>query len=553
MIKAAIYCRVSTALQEQEKTIESQKAELEEICRKQGVQIVKEYIDNGWSGETLDRPDLDQLRTDASKGIFERVYFHSNDRLSRDLTNQGIVVEDLENKGIEIFFHDKIITDTPEGKFLFEILGAAAEFEKAKILERTKRGKLYKAKQGIPVGGISPYGYNYIKKTKEKKSYYRINEAEAKIVNLIVDLYLQLGSVRAVAKELTKRNIKPRKGLQWRTSTLHRILRGESYIGTTYYNKSYGVEINNGKKYRKRIKNGRKLRKKEEWISITVPPIITKEKFYAVQSLLVSNHRSFDNRKHSYLLGGLIKCGNCGSTYSGELNHGHSYYRCNNRHATFPLPKKCNGRMVATSKLDTVVWDTISEAIKNPKILISYIFHTVEEIQKNESKETLAKQKQDLIANIEGLKSKKSRILELYADGTITDKSQTAEQIETYNKQMEELGHQIKDIDTKLDQNIDRPLQRQDIEYFCQLAATRLESLSLEERHFILTRLIEKIIFYSLEGRAKIIGRIPLPEGKKVTLDEILNDQYGTMSTSSKRYVRQKRQLSMPFSLFPDF
>jgi len=542
MIKAAIYCRVSTALQEQEKTIESQKAELEEICRKQGVQIVKEYIDNGWSGGTLDRPALDQLRTDASKGIFERVYFHSNDRLSRDLTNQGIIVEELERKGIEVFFYDKPIADTPEGKFLFQVLGAAAEFEKAKILERTRRGKLYKVKSGILVGGISPYGYSYIKKTKERDGYYKVNEEEAKIVNLIVDLYLQLGSVRAVAKELTKRNIKPREGLQWRTSTLHRILRNESYIGTTYYNKTYGIERDNGQKYRKRIKNGRKLRKKEEWISITVPPIIPKEKFYAVQSLLANNHRSFDNRKHSYLLSGLIKCGNCGSTYSGEINHGHSYYRCNNRHATFPLSNKCNAKMISTSKLDTVVWNTISEAIKNPKILINYIFHAVEEIQKNENKETLAKQKQELITNIESLKSKKSRILELYADGTITDKSQIAEQIEIYNKQTEELERQIKDIDTKLDQNIDRPLQKQDIEYFCQLAAARLENLSFEERRFILTRLIEKIIFYSLEGRVKIIGRIPLLEGKKVTLDEILNEQYGTMSMSSRHYGHRKQR-----------
>ena len=552
MKKVVIYARVSTERQEEQKTIESQVAELREICSKQGVHIVKEYKDNGWSGETLDRPALDQLRIDASNKVFERVYFHSNDRLSRNLTNQAIIVEELGKKEIEVFFYDKPIADTPEGKFLFQVLGAASEFEKAKILERTRRGRLYKAKRGIVVGNIPPFGYKYIKKIDGKEGYYEVDEEEAKLVNLIADLYLELGSVRAVAKEFTKRNIRPRKGQLWRTSTLHKILRNGTYIGITYFNKSYGVEINNnGKKYRKRIKTGRKLRRIEAWIPIPVPPIMTKEKFSAVQSLLVKNHKSFNNGKHSYLLSGLVKCGICDSTYSGELGHGHPVYRCNNRHRTFPLPKKCNGKMIATSKLDTAIWNTISEAIKNPKILVDYILQTVKEIQEDE--ETLDKEKQELIKKKESLKSKKNRIFELYADGMITDKDQISEQIETYNKQEEELERQIKDIDTKLDQKINRPLQIQDVEYFCQLAAVKIENLSFEEKCFILSRLIEKIIFYSLEGRAKIIGRIPLLEGKKVTLDEILNNQCGIMSPSSKRYVRQKRQLSMPFSLFPDF
>jgi len=528
MKKGAIYCRVSTALQEQEKTIESQVAELEEICKKQDVQIIKKYLDDGFSGANLDRPALDQLRTDASKGIFERIYFHSNDRLSRNLTNQGIIVEELEKKEIEVFFYDKPIADTPEGKFLFQILGAAAEFEKAKILERTRRGKLYKAKRGIVVGGIPPFGNNYIKKTKEREGYYETNEEEANTVILIADLYLKVGSVRAVARELTKRDIKPRKGGQWRTSTLHGILRNETNIGTTYFNKRYAIETNNGKqKYKKRIKTGTKLREKKEWIPIPVTPIMPKEKFYAIQALLVKNHKVFNNGKHSYLLSGLVKCGICDSTYSGELSHGHPFYRCNNRHRTFPLPKECNAKMVSADKLDTAIWNTVSEAIKNPRILTDYILQTTKEIQEDE--ETINKEKEQLFKKREDLRHKKNRMLEIYSDAIIT-KEELSEKMEDYAKQDKELSQKIEEIDTKLGQEINRPLMIQDIEYFCQVATTKIENLSLEEKHWLLMCLVEKIVFDSIKGEAKVMGRIPLAKEGQPNLTEILNSQCGAMS-----------------------
>ena len=166
MKRVAIYCRVSSALQEREKTIESQLAELREVCK--DFQIVKEYIDNGWSGETLDRPALDNLRNDAKEGLFEVVCIHAIDRLSRNLHYQGILVEEFKKRDIEVLIKDKKIEDTAEAELLLNMLGAVAQYEKAKILERTKRGKLYKARRGVVVGTRGPFGYDYIKKTKEK-------------------------------------------------------------------------------------------------------------------------------------------------------------------------------------------------------------------------------------------------------------------------------------------------------------------------------------------------------------------------------------------------
>ena len=227
MKKVVIYARVSTERQEEQKTIQSQLAELREICK--DFQIVEEYIDDGWSGETLDRPALDKLRNNAKDGLFEAVCIHSIDRLSRSLYHQGILVEEFKKRVIGIFIKDKPIEDTPEAELLFNMLGAVAQYEKAKILERTKRGKLYKARRGIVVGTRGPFGYDYIIKTKEREGYYEVNPEKADTIKLIFNLYLELGSICGVAKTLTNKGIKPPQSIVWRQSSLKRILTDESY------------------------------------------------------------------------------------------------------------------------------------------------------------------------------------------------------------------------------------------------------------------------------------------------------------------------------------
>jgi site-specific DNA recombinase len=297
MKKVAIYARVSTEKQEKEKTIESQVEELRKFCKKNGFLIVKEYVDDGWSGETLARPALDQLRDDASKNLFEVVCIHSPDRLARKYIYQGLVMEELKKNGIEVLFLNKQISNTPEDQLLLGVEGLIAEYEKAKILERTRRGKLHKARSGKIIGSIPPFGYTYV-----KDKDYVINEGEAEVVRLIFNLYIQLGSARAVARKLTEIGVKPRKGIVWRTSTLHKILRNKTYIGTTYYNKTYGAEPANKKRYSRRINTTRRLRDKREWIAIKVPAIIDEATFRLAQEKLRRNHKEVRQNSENHLL-----------------------------------------------------------------------------------------------------------------------------------------------------------------------------------------------------------------------------------------------------------
>lgn len=514
MKKIVIYARVSTERQEEQKTIQSQLAELREICK--DFQIVEEYIDNGWSGETLDRPALDKLRNNAKDGLFEAVCIHSIDRLSRSLYHQGILVEEFKKRGIGIFIKDKPIEDTPEAELLFNMLGAVAQYEKAKILERTKRGRLYKARRGIVVGTRGPFGYDYIKKIKEREGYYEVNPEKADTVKLIFNLYLELGSICGVAKTLTKKGIKPPQGIAWRQSSLKRILTDESYIGTTYFNKTQAIEGNrNSKKYRKLVNSRRRKRDKSEWIPITIPSILNKDTFTAVQKLIKKNHRA-NNQKYPYLLsGGLVRCIECGSTYCGAMCHGYPSYRCTNRSSRFPLPQNCKSPQITGKKLENAVWDSIYKTIMNPQILINHIKGLNKKFIKG--KEDLEKDKQNYLRERHNLDKGKDRLLDIFTEGSIS-KNDYLKKVGELSIRREELNIKISRIEARLNQAIDRPLFIQDIKYFCSLAKERLDSFTFQDKQKFLRYLVDKIILDSKNRKVKIIGCIPVGNNKIMQL-----------------------------------
>jgi site-specific DNA recombinase len=153
---AAIYCRVSSERQEKEGTIQSQIAELESIAKQNGDTIVERYLDDGYSGELLERPALDKLRNDAAKRIFGKVYILSPDRLARKHHYAAIVLEDLARFGVQVIFSTRPVGESVEDRLLFDIQSVFADYEKAKILDRLRRGKIFKIKQGNVVGNVAP-------------------------------------------------------------------------------------------------------------------------------------------------------------------------------------------------------------------------------------------------------------------------------------------------------------------------------------------------------------------------------------------------------------
>src|SRR5712691_2353350 len=166
-LRLAIYARVSTEEQREGQTIDSQIAELETFSREKGWLIAGIYKDAGWSGGVMERPELDRLRDDAQKGVFEAVLINDVDRLARDVAHLGVIKRDLEKKGVRVIFRKLPSETSPTYNLMVNILGSFAEFERELIADRTRRGRRHKVEvRKQYLGSITAYGYRYILKDR---------------------------------------------------------------------------------------------------------------------------------------------------------------------------------------------------------------------------------------------------------------------------------------------------------------------------------------------------------------------------------------------------
>ena len=190
MIRAALYARVSSDAQRLEGTIESQVAELKRQIAAAGHVLVKEYLDDGHTGTDWDRPALEQIRKDLKTDVFDAIHFLDIDRIMRDVAHQMVLFGDLLKYGKQIVIKGKDYVNNPENKFEATVLGAVAELERAKIIERTTRGRLHRLRMGeLGSNGHRIYGYHYVKKTPTAPATLVINDKEAAIVRSMFEMF----------------------------------------------------------------------------------------------------------------------------------------------------------------------------------------------------------------------------------------------------------------------------------------------------------------------------------------------------------------------------
>ena len=531
MKKVVIYARVSSEKQEKEQTIKYQLEKLRDACKE--FQIVDEYIDEGWSGEILARPQLDRLREDAPKGLFEAIYVLCPDRLARKYAYQCLILDELQKRGVGVEFLNHKIEDNPEDNLLLQIQGAVAEYEKTKILERFRMGKIGKAKRGLVVGTYQPYGYNYIKKTPENNGYYEINKEEAIVVRLIFKMYLKYQSIIMVAKKLTEQGVySPRKkGRFWRPSTINTILKNETYIGLTYFNKHKSIEpIKRAKengKYVKRLKTSSVIRDKSEWILIHVPAIIDEKIFSLTQDLLAKNHFPYGKAKHEYLLSSLLEC-SCGGRYGGNHNAGYVYYRCSSRKGNPFSSRECSAKLVRSTIMDNTIWLAVYNAITHPKTLLGFLEFVSGKIgnvdKTNKEIKELEKQlKQDNCG--------RDKLIDLYQSGIIS-KEDLANKIEAKNKLIVEIKNEIGQKQGLIAQTKNVSITKEFMVRFCKMAQGKLKNLNFEQKRLFLRTILDKVIYDYSQKSAKIIGEIPL---YKESSNEI--QDWSSLWTGSKEYL----------------
>ena len=194
---AAIYARVSSERQRQDETIQSQTVGLRELAADRGLLVPEDLVfeDEGFSGASLTRPALERLRDRAFEGCFEVVLCHAPDRLARRYAYQVLLLEELARGGIEVvFIKEPERSGSPEDELLRQFQGMIAEYERAQIAERTRRGKLHRARGGSQaVMSGAPYGYRYVKKSDHMEGFWEIDEAQAQVVRDVFDRYVTDG------------------------------------------------------------------------------------------------------------------------------------------------------------------------------------------------------------------------------------------------------------------------------------------------------------------------------------------------------------------------
>ncbi|MFC1799408.1 recombinase family protein [Candidatus Eisenbacteria bacterium] len=520
-MKVAIYARVSSEKQERQETIQSQLAALRDYAKKNELTVIDEYVDNGYSGELKNRPELDRLRNDARSGHFAAVLVHSHDRLSRDATNFWVLMGELSKCSVRVVFLSRPGAIQTKEDFLSEwVLSGIAEYEKTSILDRTRRGKLHKASNNTLVTSQAPYGYLYvpIDKASNTPGHYVKVEEEAKVVNLMFRLLVKKGmSIRGIVRELAKKGIRTKSGKNWSRSSVARILKDETYAGTTYYNKHERVAPRtrrSGNEYSRSKNTSIRLRPKDEWKAITLPDdlrIIDRDTFERAQRQLEVNSRlSPRNTHHKYLLRGLLRCGTCDTPYYGTPCHGTLYYRCGNRHKTFPEPKECNAGSVRAETVESTVWSELKQAIENPDLVAKHY----EQLQKRsrDRKPGILDEIKSIDKELATADREESRLLDAYTAEAISREQLKARMVKVDEKKRA-LEDRRRECLHHLEERRAKEFEPESVQQVCEKIAERIEAIrnDFEARRYLLMLLVTRIIIEGRKIRIKVAFPLSYP------------------------------------------
>jgi site-specific DNA recombinase len=393
---AAIYARVSSDRQREQNTIASQTALLLEYATTHDCVVPQDWVfqDDGYSGSVLARPGLERLRDLVAEGFIETLFVYAPDRLSRKYAYQVLLLEEFSRCGAETVFLKSAGGDNPEERLLVQFQGMIAEYERAQIAERTRRGKRHRAKTGcVNVLSGAPYGYRYVRKSDAAEAYYAVIEAEAEVVREVFELYTkELWSIGAIGRNLNDRGVSTRfnRG-PWERSTIWGMLRNPAYQGTACFGKTERAPRQKITKplrqkggFSTRSSTSRE-RHAQEWIAVPVPALVSEDIFAMAQERLVENKRFSARRtKAPTLLQGLLVCGQCGyglyRTSTKTTKRQIQYYRClgsdRYRHLRGPV---CQCRPIRQDYLDELIWEQVMRLLKAPELVRAEIDRRMEE------------------------------------------------------------------------------------------------------------------------------------------------------------------------------
>jgi len=489
MKTATVYCRVSTEDQEKEGTsLQTQLEACLNYCREREYQVAHRFSE-AYSGLTLDRPRLTELRELVRTRDIDVVVVYCLDRLSRDPTHGVILTQELEKHNVTLEAVIETVDSSELGKLISYIRGFASKLEAEKIRERTMRGRKAKAKLGqIPGGGFArTYGYDYIKKAGNNGGRRIINETEADWVRQIYQWLVYDGlSTTAITKKLNGLNTPTKQGRFWKKQTVLAILKNRSYTGKTY---AFTMSRNKAK-YSK---------PESEWIDIpdATPAIIDQELFDAAQKQLdINRKKASRNRKRQYLLNGHVYCRQCGRAYYAFFNskyvRGRRYekrrYRCSGSLRLVEPINHCHNKSWSADTLESLVWLQIQRVLDNPELIISEL-----EKQRQDANQLgiLETELQQIERQLRTLDRDQEQLLQWALKG-FPEETVVSEN-KRINQRRTTLQAQITELEVQIKASQEAAVSIPNLERFVELMRDKISELNFETKRMVLEMLCIKV------------------------------------------------------------
>ena len=512
-LRVAIYARVSGEQQAKEDTIASQLEVVTQRVASDALECDPElrFVDDGYSGTMLVRPGLERLRDQAAAGAIDRLYMLDPDRLSRKYAYQVLIIEELARCGVEVVFLRNPVGRGPEADLLLQVQGMIAEYERAKIMERCRRGKQHAARRGsVNVLSGAPYGYRYVGKHEgDGEACYQVVAEEARVVRKIFEWVGQERcSIGEVCRRLRREGIPSRTGKPaWDRSVVWATLKNPAYRGTAAFGKTRAGAL---KPQRLRPQRGRPEQPRrpvsrvdtasEDQILIDVPGVVSEDLFGAVQAQLEENRRRRRDRpgRGCYLLQGLVVCKRCGygcygkptsrASAKGKGKVPYAYYRCTGSHAyRFGGQRLCWNKQTRTDMLDAAVWEDVRRLLSEPERVRGEYERRLRGAEAGPSQEV-----EHISKLMNNVKKMISRLIDAYGDGLL-DKSEFEPRISAARARLAKLGEEYRQRISASVQEAELRLVIGQLEEFARRVSQELREPDWDTRREIVRALVKKV------------------------------------------------------------
>lgn len=523
-IRAALYARVSSEKQAKENTIASQLAELRERIATDGLVLFEEhcFVDDGHSGSTLVRPALERLRDAVYAGQLDRLYVHAPDRLARNYAHQFLLLEELQQRGVAVVFLNQSLGTTPEERMMVQMQGVVAEFERAKILERSRRGRRHAAQQGrVSVLAQAPFGYRYHSKRINGEARFEVVAEQAEVVRQIFDwVGREHATLNEVRRRLHQRGIaSPRGQKHWSPTTLAFLLGNNAYRGQALFH-SGACGNDDGM---------------SEVIAIPVPALVNEALFTTVQEQLQENRRRQRQQRRGevHLLQGLAVCQTCGRAFvyskcrSARYPRAYCYYRCTSMLAEGRRERVCTNPAIPASAVEEAVWQDVSAVLREPRRLaMEYQRRQTQTPPQTESLHWLEQQQAKEQRAL-------ARLIDAYESGLL-EKEEFAPRLERARRRLHDWQTQLEQMNAAQaqEQTIEEVLGR--LEAFAARIETGLREPTPEQQREIVKALVKRVEI--APDKIRVIYKIHPPPASPVKLDSLQDCAMGVAAERAMHF-----------------